>query len=382
MYLIRNCNVVLENGILWDGAILTEGDRIVSVGREEEIEAPAGAEAIDANGAYAGPGFVDIHVHGGGGYSFDAHPYEAAEHFLKHGETTIVCTLYYDLKPDGYIAAMERIRDAKARGGAGDALEGIYMEGPYMNPKYGADAHNDFWNGEILECDYAGVVDCAGELVKVWAVAPERDGIERFMEFAKKANPSVVFAFGHCEADERQIRRVKKYGIKLQTHCMNATGRVSDMIGVRGNGPDEVCMMDPDIYAELICDSCAVHVKAENQRFLVKTKGVDKIVLITDSTHTLVPSPEKYAHIKDLNYEENGGLSGSRLTLNLACKNIMTHTNCGIVQAFLMASRNPARAIGMDYEIGTVEEGKRANLVFVDDKFDVKRVMLNGEFVR
>lgn len=382
MYLIKNCKVVLEDGILWNGAILTDGGRIVSLGREDEMDEPAGAEIVDAHGAYIGPGFVDIHTHGGGGYSFDAHPYEAAEHFLKHGETTVLGALYYDLKPDGYIAAIERIRAAQARGGAGDALAGIYMEGPYMNPKYGASANNDFWNREIRECDYAQVVDCAGELVKVWVVAPEREGLEPFMEYAKKLNPNVVFAFGHCEANEKQIRKVKKYGIKLQTHCMNATGQISDMGGVRGNGPDEVCMTEPDIYAEMICDSCGIHVKAENQRFLLKVKGVDRVVLISDSTHTLVKAPEGLEHIKDLNFEEGGGLSGSKLTLDIACRNIMTHTNCGICQAFLMASRNPARVIGMDDEIGTVETGKRANLVFVDDMFDVKKVMLNGKFVK
>ena len=65
----------------------------------------------------------------------------------------------------------------------------------------------------------------------------------------------------------------------------------------------------------------------------------------------------------------------------MACRNIMRHTNCGIAQAFLLASRNPARAIGMDDEIGTVEAGKKANLVFVDDIFNVKNVMLEGELL-
>ena len=379
---IKNCKAVLENGILWDAEIVTDGDRIVYVGRAGELRPQMKSEIVDAQGAYVGPGFVDIHTHGGGGYSFDAHPYEAAEHFLKNGETTIVAALYYNLTREEYIAAIERIREAMGRGGAGEALAGIYMEGPYMNPKYGASANNDFWDGEIRECDYAAVADCAGELATVWAVAPERDGIDEFMAYVSKVNPGTVFAVGHCEANEKQIRRVKKYGIRLHTHCMNATGSVSDMGGVRGNGPDEACMADSEVYAELISDSCAIHVKAENQRFIVKVKGVDKVVLISDSTHTDVKPPEKYANIEDLNYEESGGLSGSRLTLNLACRNIMTHTSCGIVQAFLMASRNPARAIGMGDEIGTIEVGKRANLVFTDDMFNVKRVMLKGRFVR
>jgi len=104
-------------------------------------------------------------------------------------------------------------------------------------------------------------------------------------------------------------------------------------------------------------------------------------VLITDSTTHNNPNPEVFAHVTDLNFDPRGGLSGSKMTMDQACHNIMTHTNCGIAQAFLMASSNPARVIGLDHEIGTIEPGKRADLVFVDDKFHVKQVLLNGELM-
>ena len=80
-----------------------------------------------------------------------------------------------------------------------------------------------------------------------------------------------------------------------------------------------------------------------------------------------------------MSFDDQGNLGGSRLSMDMACRNIMTHTNCGIAQAFLMASRNPARSIGMDDEIGTIEAGKRADLVFVDDMFHVQKVMLSGK---
>ena len=84
----------------------------------------------------------------------------------------------------------------------------------------------------------------------------------------------------------------------------------------------------------------------------------------------------------DLNFDDKGILSGSRLTLDQACRNIMAHTNCGIAQAFVMASTNPAKAIGLYDELGSIEKGKVADLVFVDDVFNVQHVMLNGEFCR
>lgn len=379
MVCIHNAKVVLEHGILFDGAILLDGDRIAAVGDRRELEIPADAEMIDAEGAYVGPGFVDIHVHGGNGHMFDSEPLEAAEHFLKNGETTILATLYYNLSKEGFLDSIKKVQAAMAAGGAGDAIAGIYMEGPYMNPKFGAMPERNKWKGAIAEEAYKEVVDTVGTDAFVWSVAPEREGIEEFVKYAGTVNPHAVFAVGHSEATPAQVRKMKRYGLCLQTHCMDATGSYSEWVGTRGAGPDEACLTDPDMYAELICDSGAVHVNKDLINLIVRTKGVDKVILITDSFVSDLPAPEKLKHITDLIFDENCWLSGSKLTMNVACRNIMAHTNCGIAQAFLMASRNPARAIGLDDEIGTIEPGKLANLVFVDDVFNVKNVMLGGK---
>ena len=379
MVYIHNAKVVLERGILFDGAIVLEGDRILKVGNRREVEIPAGAEWIDAEGAYVGPGFVDIHVHGGNGYMFDAEPLQAAEHFLKNGETTILATLYYNLSKEGFLDAIQKVKEAMAAGGAGSAIAGIYMEGPYMNPKFGAMPERNKWKGDITPDAYKEVVDAAGTDAFVWAIAPERPGIEGFVDYAGSVNPHAVFSVGHSEATPAQVRKLKRKGLILQTHCMDATGSFSEWVGTRGAGPDEACLTDPDMYAELICDSGAVHVNQDLINLIVKTKGVDKVVLITDSFVSDLPAPEKLKHITDLIFDENCWLSGSKLTMNVACRNIMSHTNCGIAQAFLMGSRNPARVLGLDDEIGTIEEGKRADLVFVDDVFNVKKVILGGK---
>ena len=379
MVCIHNAKVVLETGILFDGAILLDGDRIAWVGERREAEIPADCQMIDAEGAYVGPGFVDIHVHGGNGHMFDAEPLQAAEHFVKNGETTILATLYYNLSKEGFLDSIKKVQEAMAAGGAGDAIAGIYMEGPYMNPKFGAMPERNKWKGAIAEEAYKEVVDTVGTDAFVWSVAPEREGIEEFVQYAGKVNPHAVFAVGHSEATPAQVRKMKRYGLRIQTHCMDATGNYSEWVGTRGAGPDEACLNDPDMYAELICDSGAVHVNKDLINLIVRTKGLDKVVLITDSFVSDLPAPEKLKHITDLIFDENCWLSGSKLTMNVACRNIMSHTNCGIAQAFLMASRNPARAIGLDDEIGTIEEGKLANLVFVDDVFNVKKVILGGK---
>ena len=379
MVYIHNAKVVLETGILFDGAILLDDDRILAVGDRREVAAPDGCEMLDAGGAYVGPGFVDIHVHGGNGHMFDTEPLQAAEHFLRNGETTQLATLYYNLSKEGFLEAIAKVKAAMAAGGAGNAIAGIYMEGPYMNPKFGAMPERNKWKGEITPEAYKEVVDAAGTDAFVWAIAPEREGIDGFVDYAGSVNPHAIFSVGHSEATPQQVRKLKRKGLCMQTHCMDATGNYSEWVGTRGAGPDEACLTDPDMYAELICDSGAVHVNKDLINLIVRTKGVDKVILITDSFVSDLPAPEKLKHITDLIFDENCWLSGSKLTMNVACRNIMSHTNCGIAQAFLMASRNPARAIGLDEEIGTIEPGKRADLVFVDDVFNVKKVILGGK---
>lgn len=381
MICIQNAKVVLENGILWDGVILVEGDRIAAVGKRGQVEVPADAQTVDAGGAYVGPGFVDIHAHGGEGHMFSTEPEVAAEYFLRRGTTTILGTLYHNLDKQDYLDAIDCVRKAQKQG-AGRIIAGLYMEGPYMNPEFGASPHKNKWRGDILPERYKDVVDAAGDLVRVWVIAPEREGIEEFVRYAKSVNPDVVFSVGHSRATPAQVRALKKYGLNHLTHCMDATGQPTDWLGTRGAGPDEACFLDPDMYAELICDSGAVHVSPELQRLILRSKGLDKVILISDNCDRGPKNnttPDHLRHMTDLSFDDLGNLGGSKLSMDMACRNIMTHTNCGIAQAFLMASGNPARSVGLDDEVGSIEVGKRADLVFVDDMFHVKNVMLAGQ---
>ena len=378
---IKNAQVVLENGIIWDGVIVIEDNKICDVGNEHTIDIPPNAKIIDAEGAYVGPGFVDIHVHGGVGYNLFAEPQKVATHFLKHGETSILATSPGMYSHEELLQGIENVKNAMD---IVKSIKGFYMEGPYINHNYGACKGLVRWSsGDILEEHYKPLIDAMGTLVKVWTIAPEREGIMPFLEYARKVNSDVVFSVGHSEATPEQIRRLgTKYRPKLITHIMNATGRQSGSGGVRGYGPDEYCMADPDMYAELICDSWGIHVHSDLQRMIIKCKGVHRVALVTDSTAYKGKNPEQFAHIDDLSFNELGRLAGSKLTMDKACRNIMAHTNCGIAQAFVMASLNPAKVIGMDDEIGSIDIGKRADLVFVDDKFNVKQVMLNGEICK
>lgn len=377
---VKNAQVVTERGIIWDGVIVIENGKIKDFGEERDVIIPENAEIIDANGAYVGPGFVDIHVHGGDGKSTCFQPIEAAEHFLKRGTTSLLGTPDYHMSTEKLVEAIKSIREGMKKS---RVIKGIYMEGPYTNPNHGSHSATNPWHGGVEEKDYKVFVDEGGTDVKVWTVDPERDDLKPFFEYARKVNPDVKIAIGHTQAWPMHIRRYgTKYKPTILTHAMNATHqkRIFEA-GVRNYGVDEYCMKEPEMYAELISDSCGIHVDPEMQQLLIHTKGIDKVVLVTDSTiHNNVP-PEHLSHVSDLNFDPQGGIAGSKMTMDQACRNIMQSTNCGIAQAFLMASTNPAKAIGMDDEIGSIDFDKNADLVFVDDRFNVQKVMLEGEIV-
>ena len=376
---ITNCQLVLENGILWDAVIIIADGKIIGYGTMRETEIPEGAKVMDADGKYVGPGFVDIHVHGGDGYDTYVNPEAAEMHFLRHGETSILPTPPYDLDKDGFLDAIRTLKEYMPKA---KTIKGINFEGPYTNPKYGSHAYMNPWNKPISEEDFKPIVDEAGNLAVIWSVAPELDGIMPFLEYARKINPKTIFAIGHSEATPAEIRKMGKYRPRLMTHIMNATGRVPAPSGTRSFGPDEYALKEPEVYAEMISDSMAVHLPADLQRYVLKAKGVDKAILITDSTYYETEPPENLKHVTDLSFDDHGGLAGSRMTMDKACRNIMKHTSCGIAEAFLMASTNPARLIGLDEEIGSVEIGKVADLVIVDDKFNVDTVILGGEICK
>lgn len=381
MLAIKNANIVLENKIIPNGVLLISDGKIANFSSAEDIEIPKGCEVFDAQGNFVGPGFVDIHCHGGNGYNLCENPTKAAEHFLSHGETTVLATFYTTTDKDSFLKQIKNLKAEKAKNNASKIIPGFYMEGPYMNPKYGASPELNRWCGEIKPENYKELVDELGPLALVWAIAPEREGVADFLAYAKKVNPRAVISIGHSEATPEDVAKLDKFGITLLTHCTNATARIPRSDGTRSCGPDEICFLNPNMYAEVISDSLAIHVQPEMQQLILQIKGIDKVVLISDSFVSNEPIPKEYEHITDLSFDASGGLSGSKLTLDAACRNVMAHTGCSMCEAFIMASRNPARVIGMDDKIGTICVEKKANLVIVDKDFNIKNVIFEGEFI-
>ena len=382
MKAIVNATLVLPDHLIPDGILLIEEGRIAAFGEKRKLDLPAGCEILDAGGLYVGPGFVDIHAHAGGGYRFAQEPAAAARAHLAQGTTSVLATPATASSVAEYLEGIGRIRRAMETP-EGANIAGIYMEGPYINPRYGSSRHDNPWSDRgVLPEDYAPLLEAGKDLIRVWVLAPELEGIGEFVKAAKGANPEVRFAVGHSEATPEQIEKLIPMGLCIGTHHTNATGTLPHGNGVRSVSVDEAVNYNNAIYAELISDSMGIHVDPFMQRLIRRLKGPDKLILISDQTAHPSTNPPGFEEVTDLNFTPmpDGGvdISGSRLTLSAACRNMMIHTGASIVDVFRYASRNPARAVGLT-DRGELRVGLRADLVICDHRMNIQSVILKGE---
>lgn len=375
MLAIKNVTVVMPDHMIPDGVIITDGGKIVDAGRKLNI--PPGAKVIDGEGNYAGPGLVDIHTHGDGDRYFYDDPHTVSDTLLRHGVTSVLPALYFNLNRDEYIAAMDIIEKA-AENGEFPNFAGYYMEGPYLNPKFGCNKETNPWRGAINKKDYAPVVDRAAEKARVWCVAPERENIEEFVSYAKMKNCGAVFSVAHSEATPDEIERLMPYGLRLGTHHTNATGTLESFPECRGVCVDEAVQYNDEIYAELICDFLGIHVHPYLLRLIAKIKGKDKIILISDAFVADGPPIPGCEEAFDINFDHSGEIAGSRMTLDIACRNMMLHTGCSLCDVFKYASLNPSKLLSM-HSKGVIKKGNDADIVIVDHKFNVLKTIIKGE---
>jgi len=378
MKAIINATLVMPDHYIPNATLLIEDDKIVDFGKK--IVVPDGAEIIDAQGNFVGPGLIDIHTHADGDTYFHDDPIKCSNTLLNHGVTSVLPALFYSMNKQEHLDAIKRYKDAIANGECKNII-GVYMEGPYLNPDFGCDKEKNVWKDAIVEKDYAEVVEAAKDFAKVWCVAPEREGILDFVKYVKKEIPEIVFSVAHSEATPEQIEALMPYGLKLGTHHTNATGTLENYPEVRGVCVDETVNYNSDIYAELICDSMGVHVHPYMIRLVKKIKGQDKIILIADSFVADGPPLPGLEEAFDINFDWGGDIAGSKLTLDIACRNMMVHTGGSICDVFKYASLNPSRLLNMP-EIGQIKRGNLANLIIVDQWFNVKNTILKGEIVK
>ncbi|MBR7122179.1 MAG: amidohydrolase family protein [Oscillospiraceae bacterium] len=377
MLAIINATLVMKDHLIPDAALLIDDGLIKDFGEMRTTPIPENCDILDAKGLYVGPGLVDMHVHAGGDKWFYEDPAKAAQFNLVHGSTTVLPTLYFSANKEQLLEQIALVQAAMKTPECSN-IGGFYMEAPYMNPKFGADRENNPWSGPIDDKDYMPIVEAVGTDVRVWVLAPERENIEQFVKDCKKSNPNVRFSVGHSEASPQQIEALMPYGLCIGTHHTNATGDLPKYPECRGVCVDETVNYNRGIYAEMICDSRGIHVDPYMQRLIRKIKGEDRLVLISDSCVFDGPQPEGYEGVTDLCFDFAGEIAGSKLTLEVACRNMMKHTGASIVDVFRYASTNPSNAVGFT-DRGEIRKGLRADLVICDHQMNINSVILKGE---
>ena len=374
---IVNATLVMRDHLIPEAVLFIEDGMIAGFGEMRTTPVPEGCEILDAGGLFVGPGLLDIHTHASDRVFFIDDPIAAARHHLRHGTTTVLPALYFSMDQEGWLDSIACIRKAMADPRCAN-IGGLYMEGPYLNPKFGCDKENNPWRGPIEKAQYQPIIDAAKDLARVWCVAPEREHILDYVRDVKAANPNAVFAVAHSEAEPFQLDAVKPYGLRIGTHHTDATGTIEKYPEVKGVCVDEYVNFHDDIYAELICDSRGIHVDPFMLRLVRKIKGDDRIILISDAYAADGPTPPGYDGVYDINFDWTGEIAGSKLTLDVACRNMMKHTGASIVNVFQFASYNPAQATGFT-DRGEIAVGKRADLILTDYNMEVKTILIKGE---
>lgn len=333
-------------------------------------------EIIDAKGRYVAPGLVDIHIHGYLGADVsDGNPTGIkiiADGIIKNG-VTAWCPTTMTVQIEEIETAFETVRNIKNSDTYyGARILGINCEGPFINPlKKGAQSEKNICRPD------AQFIKKHSDIIRLITIAPEVEGALECINNIDKQK--IVVSMGHTNATFEEATEGIIAGISHTTHLFNAMTPLSH----RNPGATGAALVDKDVSVELIADTFHVNKGLFN---LVSDIKKEKLCLITDcmraggmpdGDYTLGGQDVHKQGIKCL--MDDGTIAGSVLKLNEAVRNLYLNSDLEIYDAFNCASLNPARVLKEDGEIGSIERGKRADLIIVDDAFEIEKVIFNGE---
>ena len=384
--LIRNVKVFrAERKDFTLGDVLVSDGLIVAVteGMALDVSADPHVEIFDAQGRYLIPGLVDVHTHGRAGGDFSTADEtmlrKMAKSYLASGVTTLLPTLA-SAPLEELCAATERI-EAVRKETEGDPayarFAGLHLEGRYLNPsKRGAHAPHLLFP---LNADEAvDIMDrCSG--VKHISAALEMDGGREFLDCMKARG--ITVGLGHTAATYAEAMDAIQGGIKSMTHLFNAMPPLHH----RDGGAVCAGLLTPHVYCELICDG--YHIAPEMVALAYRMKG-DHLTLITDSMEATDCADGEYAIagmpviVKDGKARTiDGAIAGSTLSLLEAVKNLTIFARISLGEAVYAATMAPALQVGLAAEIGSVSEGKRADLLLLNEDLDISLMMHGGAWV-
>ncbi len=388
--IIKNVALVLPDELLADRTVLVESGVIQDL--DFRGEAPEGATVIDGEGGFLLAGFIDLHVHGGGGADFmdrSALAFEcAARAHLSHG-TTLLYPTAVAAAHEELCTFIEAFLEFKRSSRYSKMTPGIHLEGPYFFGN--ADLSRGAQRADTLRLPDLGeterLLSLAEGAIKRWDAAPELDGACEFSKYITERG--VLASVGHTDATAEETERGFKSGFSHITHFYNATS----MHRKRGQrvyaGVVEATYLNDGVTVELIGDGC--HIPKEDVLLAMRIKGREKISLVTDGTR-FSGSELKSGRLGNIDtgtevLVEDGvaklldrsSFAGSTATMDRVLRVMCCEYAISLSDASVMLSLSPALRMGIDKTKGSISVGKDADLVLVDKELKIKAVILDGK---
>ena len=372
--IIKNCNIIYLDKIE-KGSILIENGKIKEINPltydHEEI--------LDADGLYLSPGFIDVHIHGAGGFDTMDGTIEAinniAKIIVKHGTTSFTPTTM-TVSIDDIHKSMEVIKKLKENGTDGAHVLGAHLEGPFINPEAIGAQNPDYLLPPTISAYTEMVKGCEDAVVSI-TLAPEVPGAKELIKYI--SNKGIVCSIGHTKATYKEAMEAIECGVCHSTHLYNA------MPPLNHRNPGVVgATFDSDITTETISDG--IHISYPALRIAYKQKSTDNVLLITDAMMACSMPDGEYSLggqevtvIDGAARLKNGALAGSVLTLDRAVNNVYKNSSLPLHEIVKMASYNGARHCKVHDHKGQIKEGYDADLILFDDNINVKKVFILGK---
>ena len=373
MLAVKHAKFIVKDRIE-SGKALLFTDKILAFVREEDI--PSDVEVIDAEGGYVAPGFIDLHIHGYLGRDVCDASEESmriiSKGLLENGVTGYLpTTMTVDMKTvEGAIDVCRKLMDEDDFDGS--TILGVHAEGPFISASKKGAQDERF----ILKPD-AEFVKNNADVIRIITLAPEED--ENFSAIRDIViDTDVVVSMGHTSADYKTAMDGVAAGVKHTTHLFNAmslmTHRAPGVVGAAFNS---------DVSCELIVDG--YHVNSDLFDLVYKLKG-RKLCFITDCLPAGgLPEGEYTLGGAKIIYRDNicrlpdGTIAGSVLRLNKGVWNVYQNSNIPLYECVNCASLNPATTLGIEGQKGSLEVGKDADIVILDEEFNVKKTIIGGK---
>jgi N-acetylglucosamine-6-phosphate deacetylase len=386
---IINARVITSKRII-DPATLFISDGIITDISEKKISSKADI-TLDAGGNYVSPGFIDIHIHGGGGSDFMDGTVKdfltIAETHLRHGTTALVPTTLTAEKED-LLHTLDIYKKANARNKAGAQFMGMHIEGPYFAMSQRG-AQDPRYIRKPDKKEYGEIIEKAGGIIARWSAAPEIDGAIEFGRYLQAHN--ILPAIAHTDAVFDDVVKAFENGYSLATHFYSGMSGVSRRNAFRFAGVIESVYLMDEIDVEMIADG--VHLPVPLLQLILKIKGVDRIALITDAMRAAGTGLKEsiLGSRKDglkvlvedgvAKLPDRSSFAGSIATSDRLVRTMVNMAGVSLVEAIRMMTLTPARIMKIDKRKGSLTIGKDADMVIFDANINIQSAIVRGEIL-